>query len=79
MGSLTVTETLAWLAACFTTLSFVPQVVLGRALQSHPDTAVTFRYHAGSSNAVFRSGNAPSGAQSATVSCGHRASAARIT
>jgi diguanylate cyclase (GGDEF)-like protein len=48
-------------------MSVVPQVVLVRALQGHANTAVTFRYHAGSSNAVFSSGKVPSGAQSTTI------------
>jgi diguanylate cyclase (GGDEF)-like protein len=45
-------------------MSVVPRTVLARALEGHPDTAVTFRYHSSSSNAVFRAGQAPSGAQS---------------
>ncbi len=44
------------------------QLILARALQGHPDTALTFRYHDGPWNAAFRSGKAPSGAQSTTVS-----------
>jgi CHASE1-domain containing sensor protein len=48
-------------------MSLVPEVLLARALQGHPDTAVSFRYHAGPWNAVFRSGKAPSNAQSTTI------------
>jgi len=35
-------------------MAFVPNLVLDRALQGHPDTAVAFRYRQGSSNVVFR-------------------------
>jgi diguanylate cyclase (GGDEF)-like protein len=49
-------------------MSVLPQTVLGRALQGHPDTAVTFRYHSGPWNATFRSGTAPTGAQTNTIS-----------
>ena len=45
----------------------VPGVVLQRALQGHPNTAVTFRYGNGSSHVVFSSGVAPRHAQSARV------------
>jgi diguanylate cyclase (GGDEF)-like protein len=45
----------------------VPEVVLQRALEGHPNTAVTFRYHAGSTHVVFRSGTAPRHAQSTTI------------
>jgi PAS domain S-box-containing protein len=48
-------------------MSLVPRVVLERALTGHPDIAVTFRYSAGSSNAVFFAGKAPRRAQSATI------------
>lgn len=44
-----------------------PKVLLDRALQGHPNTAVTFRFHQSSSNVVFTSGEAPRGAQSATT------------
>jgi diguanylate cyclase (GGDEF)-like protein len=44
-------------------MGVVPQVLLARALEGHPNTAVTLRYHAGTSNVEFRSGRAPSGAQ----------------
>ena len=44
-----------------------PGVLLGQALAGHPGTAVSFRYHAGSSNVPFHRGTAPRGAQSATI------------
>jgi diguanylate cyclase (GGDEF)-like protein len=46
----------------------VPGVVLQRALQSHPNTAVTFRYGNGSSHVVFTSGVAPRHPRSEWVS-----------
>jgi diguanylate cyclase (GGDEF)-like protein len=48
-------------------MSVVPQVVLAQALRAHPRTAVMFSYRAGPSRAVFRRGEVPSGAQSATI------------
>jgi len=51
-----------------TGLALTPQTVLDRALEGHPGTAVTFGYHADSSNAVFSSGKVPRGAQSTTIS-----------
>ena len=45
----------------------VPQVLLDRALQSHPSTAVTFAYRQGTSNVAFRAGTAPASPQSATI------------
>jgi diguanylate cyclase (GGDEF)-like protein len=45
----------------------VPGVVLQRALQGHPNIAVTFRYDNGSSHAVFTSGVVPRHAQSALI------------
>ena len=48
-------------------MAVMPQVVLGRALQGHPNTAVTFRYQAGSSTVAFQSGRAPSHAQSTVI------------
>jgi diguanylate cyclase (GGDEF)-like protein len=45
----------------------VPGVVLHRALQGHPNTAVTFRYGNGSSDVVFTSGVVPRHAQSAWI------------
>ena len=48
-------------------MAVVPQVVLARALEGHPNTAVMLHYHAGTSNVEFRSGQAPSGAQSLAI------------
>ena len=48
-------------------ISIVPKVVLDRALVGHPGTAVTFRYHVGSSNVVFSSGTPPAGARSTMI------------
>jgi PAS domain S-box-containing protein len=48
-------------------MSVVPDLMLDRALRGHPRTAVTFRYHAGPSRAVFRAGDAPSGAELTTI------------
>jgi diguanylate cyclase (GGDEF)-like protein len=45
----------------------VPGVVLQRALQGHPNTALTFRYGNGSSGVVFKSGVAPAHGESAWV------------
>ncbi len=45
----------------------VPNVVLKRALEGHPNVAVTFRYHSGPSNVSFTSGAAPAGAQSTKI------------
>jgi signal transduction histidine kinase len=45
----------------------VPEVLLDRALQGHPDTAVAFRYHDATSDVEFRSGQARAGAQSVTI------------
>jgi diguanylate cyclase (GGDEF)-like protein len=44
-----------------------PTVLLDRALQGHPDTAVTFRYHQGSSDVAFSSGTAALGSRSVTI------------
>jgi signal transduction histidine kinase/CheY-like chemotaxis protein len=49
-------------------MSLVPQVVLARALQGHPGTAVSFRYQGGQSSAVFRSGKVPGGVASVAIS-----------
>jgi diguanylate cyclase (GGDEF)-like protein len=46
----------------------LPSVILSTALQGHPDTAVAFHYDSGSTNATFKAGSAPTGAQSTTVS-----------
>jgi signal transduction histidine kinase len=48
-------------------MSTVPKVLLDRALQGHPNTAVTFRYHTSTSNVAFSSGSAPAGARSAII------------
>jgi diguanylate cyclase (GGDEF)-like protein len=48
-------------------MAVVPQVVLARALEGHPNTAVTLHYEAGTSNVEFRSGRASSGAQSLAI------------
>lgn len=48
-------------------MSVDPDVVLDRALNDHPNTAVTFRYEAGASNVGFRRGKAPSGARWMTI------------
>jgi diguanylate cyclase (GGDEF)-like protein len=44
-----------------------PDVLLGQALAGHPGTAVSFRYHSGSTNVPFHRGSAPRGAESATI------------
>ena len=49
-------------------MAVVPQLLLERALQGHPNTAVTFGYRAGESSVVFKAGLAPKGAQFATIS-----------
>jgi diguanylate cyclase (GGDEF)-like protein len=48
-------------------MALVPNVLLDQALANLPGTAVSFSYHAGSSNVAFNSGKVPRGAQSATV------------
>jgi diguanylate cyclase (GGDEF)-like protein len=53
---------LGWLG-----MSVAPGVVLDRALLGHPNTAVTFRYHAGSSSAEFRRGTARGNVESVTT------------
>jgi diguanylate cyclase (GGDEF)-like protein len=45
----------------------VPNVVLSRALQGHPNVAVRFRYSSGRSHVVFMSGTVPHGAQSTRI------------
>jgi len=45
----------------------VPNVVLERALEGHPNLAVMFRYNSRFSHAVFTSGTIPAGAQSTTI------------
>jgi diguanylate cyclase (GGDEF)-like protein len=49
-------------------MAVVPEVLLSRALVAHPEMALTLHYNAGISNVVFRSGDAPSGAQSRATS-----------
>jgi diguanylate cyclase (GGDEF)-like protein len=48
-------------------MGVVPQELLARVLQGHPDTAVTMHYHVGTSNVEFHSGRAPSPAQSMAI------------
>jgi diguanylate cyclase (GGDEF)-like protein len=45
----------------------VPRVVLARALEGHPNVAVSFRYDARESHVSFVAGHAPAHAQSATI------------
>ncbi len=47
--------------------SILPSVLLDRALDRHPHYAVTFRYHAGGSDAEFRSAAVPHGPRSASI------------
>jgi diguanylate cyclase (GGDEF)-like protein len=49
-------------------MSLVPAVVLERALEGHPKTAVQFRYDQNFSKATFTSGIAPQGSTSVTTS-----------
>jgi diguanylate cyclase (GGDEF)-like protein len=44
-----------------------PQVVLARALEGHPNLAVSFRYELGRSHVIFHSGRVPAGAQTAAI------------
>ncbi len=48
-------------------MAVLPEVVLARALVGQPEMAVTFTYHVGPSHAVFRSGEVPVGAETATI------------
>lgn len=48
-------------------MTTVPRLILDRALQGHPDTAVTFQYGSGPSAVLFSRGTAPQGAQSARI------------
>jgi len=50
------------------TMAVMPEIVVNRALQGHPNTTVILRYHVGSARAAFRSGKSPIGAESATIS-----------
>ena len=45
----------------------VPNVVLHRALEGHPNLAVSFRYDSRFSHVAFTRGTAPAGAQSTTI------------
>jgi diguanylate cyclase (GGDEF)-like protein len=45
----------------------VPNVVIERALEGHPNTAVRFSYRSGLSHVVFTAGHAPTGAQTSTI------------
>jgi diguanylate cyclase (GGDEF)-like protein len=51
-------------------MSLSPALVLARALQGRSNEALTFRYHVGRWNAVYRSGKAPVGAQASTTKLG---------
>ncbi|HUH81749.1 MAG TPA: EAL domain-containing protein [Solirubrobacteraceae bacterium] len=44
-----------------------PGVVLARALQTHPNLAVTFHYNEAGSRIAFKSGHRPPGAQTTTI------------
>jgi signal transduction histidine kinase len=48
-------------------MAFLPKVVLDRALQGHPGTAVSLHYRLNTSDALFSSGPAPAGSESATT------------
>jgi diguanylate cyclase (GGDEF)-like protein len=48
-------------------MAVLPEVVLVRALEGQPENAVTFTYHVGPSNAVFHSGRASVGAETARI------------
>jgi signal transduction histidine kinase len=48
-------------------VGLAPSVLLERALESHPGTAVTLRHGLGSSAVAFKRGNPPHGAQSLTI------------
>ncbi len=56
----------------WTGLQITPRLVLGVALRGHPDTAVTFNYRDGMSDATFRAGSAPPGAQSTVIDLHNR-------
>jgi len=53
---------LGWVA-----MTVVPSVLLDRAVQGEPGTAVLLRYRTGSSNVVFTDGTSPKRAQSVTI------------
>jgi diguanylate cyclase (GGDEF)-like protein len=48
-------------------IEVVPSVVLGTALQGHPDTGVDFRYGTGRGSVSFDAGSAPAGALTTVV------------
>jgi len=52
-------------------ISFIPSVVLIRALQAHPGIAVRLRHHSPGTDAVFSQGSAPAHAQTSTVDLGN--------
>ena len=45
----------------------VPQILLQRALQSHPEMTVSMRYQLDGSDAEFSSGDVPNDAETATI------------
>jgi diguanylate cyclase (GGDEF)-like protein len=45
----------------------IPEVVLQRALEGHPNLAVVFRYHSRFSHVTFTRGTAPAGGQSTNI------------
>jgi diguanylate cyclase (GGDEF)-like protein len=45
----------------------LPQVVLARALEGHPNVAVVFRYDSGRTHVAFASGHAPAHAQTTSI------------
>ena len=45
----------------------VPNVVVARALQTHPNLAVSFHYNQAGTNIAFNSGHRPPGAQTTTI------------
>ena len=49
-------------------MSLVPEELLARASQGHPETALILRYHGGPWKASFRSGAVPNNAEATTVS-----------
>jgi diguanylate cyclase (GGDEF)-like protein len=51
----------------WTGTEILPRVILTRAIEGHPSTAVAFTYDSGTSDVTFRAGTAPSGAQSTSI------------
>jgi diguanylate cyclase (GGDEF)-like protein len=45
----------------------IPNIVVERALEGHPNMAVVFRYSSSSSHVAFTSGRVPAGGQSSTI------------